>query len=84
MKSTRTTYIMVALILYAAVAHLAIQRLTSVSCNSYIIVVISHERAQESSFLSPHWSGIAIAFLHRLEMQVIFDIVLLCKVVLFT
>ena len=34
MKSTRTTYVMVALILHAAVAHLAIQRLTSVSYNS--------------------------------------------------
>ena len=68
---------MVALILHMPVAHLAVQGLKSVSCNYYITVVITYERAQESSFSSPDWNGIAITFLHRMDMQLIYDIVLL-------
>ena len=75
-ESNKTTNIMVASISHTAVAHLTIQRLTSVSCNSYLIVVISHKR-ERSKFLSPHWSSIAITFLHRLDMWLICDIVIL-------
>ena len=45
--------IMVALISPAAVAHLALQELTSASWNSYITLVISHERDKESCLLCP-------------------------------
>ena len=43
---------MVALISHAVTAHLALQRLKSVSWNLYITLVISHQRAQESSLLT--------------------------------
>ena len=44
---------MVASISDTAVAHLAVKKLTRVSCNSYITVEISHGRAQESIFYVP-------------------------------